>query len=171
MATLLGEKVGLEVGLVSAIPWLCALVATYTIPRIGDRTGKHAQLAMLTLIVCAAGIAMSVGLGSPAVGLVALCFAAAGFIAVQPLFWTFPTAYLGGVAAAGGIALINSLGALGGFVAPNVKTWAEKAFDSAAAGLYVLAGTTLLGAVLFLFLRDSSADKAASLAAVEKTAT
>jgi hypothetical protein len=40
------------------------------------------------------------------------------------LLWTFPTSYLGGVAAAGEIALINSLGALGGFVAPNVKTWA-----------------------------------------------
>jgi len=49
------------------------------------------------------------------------CFAAAGFIAVQPLFWTFPTNYLGGVAAAGGIALINAIGALGGFITPSVK--------------------------------------------------
>jgi nitrate/nitrite transporter NarK len=70
------------------------------------------------------------------------------------LFWTFPTAYLGGAAAAGGIALINSIGSLGGFFAPNVKTWAEKAFESPNAGLYLLAGTTLIGAALSLALRQ-----------------
>ena len=86
--------------------------------------------------------------------LVALCFAAAGFIAVQPLFWSFPTAYLGGAAAAGGIALINSIGSFGGFIAPNVKTLAEQAFASPHAGLYLLAGTTLAGAALFLGLRE-----------------
>jgi len=78
---------------------------------------------------------------------------AAGFIAVQPIFWTFPTAFLGGAAAAGGIALINSLGALGGFVAPNVKTWAERVFASPSAGLNLLAATTVIGALLFLALR------------------
>jgi hypothetical protein len=88
------------------------------------------------------------------VSLIALCFGAAGFIAVQPIFWTFPTSYLGGFAAAGGIALVNALGALGGFVAPNVKVWAEAAFGSPAAGLYLLAGTTLIGALLIVALRS-----------------
>jgi hypothetical protein len=87
---------------------------------------------------------------SPLVALIGLCFAAAGFIAVQPIFWTFPTAYLGGAAAAGGIALVNALGALGGVFAPNVKTWAEGAFNSKAAGLYLLTGTTFVGVVLIL---------------------
>ena len=80
--------------------------------------------------------------------MLALCLAASGFIAVQPMFWTFPTGYLSGVAAAGGIALINALGALGGFVAPNVKNWADASFGSSTAGLYALACTTLLGALL-----------------------
>lgn len=66
-----------------------------------------------------------------------------------------------GAAAAGGIALINSIGSLGGFFAPNVKTWAEKAFESPSAGLYLLAGTTLLGAALFLALRARQAVPAA----------
>lgn len=157
VASLLGKKVGLEVGLVTAIPWLCALVAAYTIPRIAERKQQHAAMACTTLVVCAAGIALSVSAGSPLLALVALCFAAAGFIAVQPLFWTFPTAYLGGAAAAGGIALINSLGSLGGFFAPNVKTWAETAFASPTAGLYLLAGTTLVGAACFLLLRQRQA--------------
>jgi MFS family permease len=146
---LLGKKVGFEVGLVVAIPWICAIVAAYVLPRAADRTGNRHTIAALTLAVSGIGIAVS-GATGPALALVALCFAASGFIAVQPMFWTFPTGYLSGVAAAGGIALINALGALGGFVAPNVKNWADATFGSATAGLYVLACTTLLGALLIV---------------------
>jgi sugar phosphate permease len=152
VAGLMGQNVGLAVGFVSAIPWVCALAAAYFIPRLSDATGERRLIGAATLAVAGLGIGASVTTGSPLLSLVALCFGAAGFIAVQPIFWTFPTSYLGGVAAAGGIALINSLGALGGFVAPNVKTWAEAAFASPAAGLYLLAGTTLIGALLILLL-------------------
>ena len=124
-------------------------------PRLADRHGNHRILAALTLAISGVGIVISAGSG-PAVALMALCFAAAGFIAVQPLFWTFPTGYLGGVAAAGGLALINALGALGGFVAPNVKAWADRSFNSPQAGLYLLAGTTILGAALIFALRPST---------------
>lgn len=161
VGALLGKKVGFEVGLVTAIPWVCALVATWFVPRLAERTGRHAVLAFVTLVVSGLGIGVSVNAGSPLVALVALCFAAAGFIAVQPLFWAFPTNYLGGAAAAGGIALINSLGGLGGFVAPNLKTWAEQAFGSPAAGLNLLAATTIFGALLFLALRRQGAPAAA----------
>ncbi|RST47775.1 MFS transporter [Variovorax sp. DXTD-1] len=163
VAALLGKNVGLVVGFVTAIPWVCALVAAYFVPRLAERTGKHALIALVVLAISAGGIAVSVNAASPLVALVALCFAAAGFIAVQPVFWSFPTAYLGGAAAAGGIALINSLGALGGFVAPNVKTWAERAFASPSAGLNLLAATTVIGAMLFLALRQTrSAARAAA---------
>jgi MFS family permease len=156
VAALLGKKVGIEVGFVTAIPWICALVAAYFVPRLAERTGKHALIALVTLAVSAAGMATSVNAASPLVALVSLCFAAAGFIAVQPIFWSFPTGYLGGAAAAGGIALINSLGALGGFVAPNMKTWAEHAFAAPSAGLNLLALTTVVGALLFLAIRKPS---------------
>ena len=62
-----------------------------------------------------------------------------------------------GVAAAGGIALINALGSLGGFFAPNVKAWADASFGTSTAGLYVLAGTTLVGALLIFLLQRSAA--------------
>ncbi|CAB3712331.1 Inner membrane transport protein RhmT [Achromobacter deleyi] len=153
VAALLGKSVGLQVGLVTAIPWLCALAATYYLPRHAERHGNHAGLALITMLVCALGIAVSVNTASPLLAMVALCLAAAGFIAVQPLFWSFPTGYLSGAAAASGIALINSLGSLGGFVAPNLKTWAERAFASPSAGLNLLAGTTVVGALLFHALR------------------
>jgi MFS family permease len=152
VGALLGKKVGFEVGLVAAIPWLCAIAASYTLPRIADRNGTHRAIAAATLAVSGLGIAVSAG-SAPAIALIALCFAASGFIAVQPLFWTFPTSYLGGVAAAGGIGLINALGALGGFFAPNLKAWADAYFGSPQAGLYALACSTMAGVLLILAVR------------------
>ena len=149
VAALLSEKVNLKVGLVSAIPWICAIVATFVIPRYAQKTGQHRTIAAVTLAISGLGIAVSAS-ASPFISIVALCFAAAGFIAVQPLFWTFPTSYLGGIAAASGIALVNALGSLGGFLAPNVKAWADRSFGSPHAGLYVLAAITLVGSLLIL---------------------
>jgi hypothetical protein len=80
--------------------------------------------------------------------------AASGYIAVQPLFWTFPTEYLSGASAAAGIAMINSVGNIGGFVAPNIKVAAETHFKSSLAGLVSLASITFLGALLLAFMRN-----------------
>jgi nitrate/nitrite transporter NarK len=90
----------------------------------------------------------------PRLGLVALSISASGFIAVQPLFWTFPTGYLADRAAAGGLALINALGALGGFLAPNVKVWADDHFGSQRAGMYLLAALTVFNAGLVAVTMD-----------------
>ena len=150
VSELLGVKVGFKVGLVTAIPWVCALAAAWWIPRYCERTGHYRITAAVVLAIACAGIATSATVATPALALLALCFAAAGFIAVQPLFWTFPTSFLAGTAAAGGIGLINALGNLGGFVAPILRAWAEVAFASKAAGLYMLAATTMIGVVLIL---------------------
>ncbi|HUV95922.1 MAG TPA: hypothetical protein VMV98_00490 [Acidobacteriaceae bacterium] len=147
--------------MVTAIPWVCALIATFLIPRFAQRTGQHRRIAAVTLAISGIGIAVSAS-ASPFIVIVALCFAAAGFIAVQPLFWTFPTSYLGGAAAAGGIALVNALGSLGGFFAPNVKAWADSSLGSPHAGLYLLAATTLVGSFLILALLRPAPVSAAS---------
>ncbi|GAB7537014.1 MFS transporter [Burkholderia sp. 3C] len=157
VAGLMGRKLGFEVGLVAALPWLCALVAAYWAPVLADRSGRHRQIAAVTLAISAAGIAASVASAQPALSLLALCFAAAGFIAVQPVFWVLPASTLRGSAAAAGFGLINSLGALGGFVAPNLKQAAETAFHSSSAGLYTLAATTLAAALLVLAVRRQPA--------------
>lgn len=154
IGALLGKKVGLEVGLVTATPWLCAMAAVFFLPRLAGRYGGTATIAAIALALSSLGMAVSVASG-PGVALIALCVATAGFIGAQPLFWTFPTRYLGGLAAAGGLAMINALGALGGFVAPNLKTWADARFGSPNAGLYVMACGTLLAALLFLALRST----------------
>ncbi|WP_085596004.1 MULTISPECIES: MFS transporter [unclassified Pseudomonas] len=148
IAGLLDGHVGLSVGLITAIPWICALLVTRLVTRHADRSGQHRRLAVLMLSMAAIGIAAS-ALGCSMVAVVlAFCFAASGFVAVQPLFWTIPTGYLSGAAAAGGIALVNSIGNLGGFVAPNLKTLTEAQFADPRAGMFALALVGILGAIL-----------------------
>jgi len=147
IAKLVGAKVGLGVGLMTAVPWGIAMIATFLLSRLADKTGKRRLVATASLTAAALGIFASALTDNPVMGLAALSLGAAGFISVQPVFWTLPTGMLVGAAAAGGIALINSIGSLGGFVAPIAKTWAEASFGPNA-GLFLLAITAFLGAVL-----------------------
>lgn len=160
ISALLHKPVGIEVGLVSAIPWICTLVAVYLLPRAADKFHKHRQLAALTMLIsgCASFAFPTAG---PRLGLVTLSLAVAGFIAVQPLFWMFPTKHLADTAAAGGIALIG-MGNLGGFLAPNLKVWADEYFVSQHAGLYLLAGLTILNAGLIALVKNRRADQSAT---------
>ena len=151
VAAIAKQKVGLLVGLLTTIPWLCALEAAYFVSRYSDKTGDRKIMASVALLFAFGGITAFALSETPVVAMAGLCFAAAGIISVQPVFWTLPTSYLAGNAAAGGIAFINSLGTLGGFVAPNAKTWAEIKFDSSAAGMFVLAASALAGSLLVLF--------------------
>jgi MFS family permease len=155
VSALIHKPAGLEVGLVTAIPWICALCAVYLLPKAADKWNNHRKLAALTLFVagCASFAFPTAG---PRMGLVTLSIAVSGFIAVQPLFWTFPTGYLADRAKAGGIALIGS-GNLGGFLAPNVKVWTDEYFHSQRAGLYLLAGITVLNAGLIALTRSRRA--------------
>jgi sugar phosphate permease len=148
---LLGKAAGLEVGLVTAIPWICALIAAYLIPKLA--LGRRRQVGFLVLVACALGLSLATH-DWPVVALIGLCAAAAGFISVQPVFWTFPTERLAGAAAAGGIALINSIGNLGGFVAPSLREWVERVTGSTDFGLIVLMGVTFLAALAMARLPD-----------------
>jgi MFS family permease len=148
---LMGRHVGFIVGLVTAIPWACAMLASYALPRLAERLGKRRLIASLTMLGAAVGVTLSSLLASmPLAAVAALCLAVAGFIAVQPLFWTLPAGYLRGAAAASGLALVNTLGALAGFVAPLYRLWAETRFGPGA-GLYAIGITTALGAVMIVF--------------------
>ena len=152
VATMLHGAIGFEVGAISTIPWICALAAVFWLPLAAGRNNNHRLLGTLVLAfaACAGLIFPSSG---PVLGFAALCVAASSFIAVQPLFWTFPTGYLAGGAAAAGIALINAVGNLGGFLAPGAKIWADRHYQSHTAGLYLLAGLAALNALLFSALR------------------
>jgi sugar phosphate permease len=144
-----GQRLGFQASLVTAIPWVFALIAVAIFPRIADRTRKHRLIGSTLLLVTAFGIFISGALSdNPVLAIAGLCLAAMGFVSMQPIFWTLPTEYMTGYAAAAGIGLINSLGNLGGFLAPIQREY----FDSTLggnAGLYSLAVGAVLGAVLF----------------------
>ncbi len=142
-----GEDVGLMVGLLTGAVWSAAIVGVIVATRIADRTGHRRLVAATTLALSAVGILLSVVFEQPVLVLLALALGAAGFIAVQPVFWTLPTSFLSGAAAASGIALINSLGSLGGFLAPITKNAAESAFGPSS-GFLVLAIIAAVGSVL-----------------------
>ncbi|GAA3657311.1 MFS transporter [Microbacterium marinilacus] len=152
VSALVGEDVGLGVGLITAIPWVAALVATFLLTRLADRTGRRREIATAALAAAGIGMGASVLFDSPVLALVGLSIGAAGFISVQPIFWTLPTSFLTGAAAASGIALINSLGSLGGFVAPVLKNAVDEGVGSGA-GMIVLGGIALAGAVLILLVK------------------
>ena len=151
IATLLDVKVGPEVGLVSAGPWGVALVAMALLPDRAVRSGREKQTVAVLLAVAAVGLAVA-ATAPPALAIVALSATAAGITAAQPIVWTFPTTRLGGAAAAGGIALISSVGNLGGFVAPNLRVLAERTFGTPAAGFYALAAAAALASGLVLLV-------------------
>jgi nitrate/nitrite transporter NarK len=105
---------------------------------------------MVLLGMAAVGIALSTLGHELTPVLLAFCIATVGFVVVQPLFWTLPTAYLSGPAAASGIALIGALGNLGGFIAPTMKTAIETHFHSPVAGMYALAFAGVVGVGLLM---------------------
>lgn len=151
VAKLLGTGIGLEVGFVSAIPWACALVATTVIPPWCDTHGNSRGMGALALAISGLGLAFSAITSSPLVAVAALSVAACGLIIAPALFWTLPTGLLRGAAAASGIGLINSIGNLGGFAAPNFRAWLDVLLNSHSAGLIGLGIICVLGGSLFAF--------------------
>jgi sugar phosphate permease len=148
------------VALVSAIPYVAAAIAMVIVGAHSDRTGeRHVHIA-LGAGVGALGMVASAYVASPVVGVLALSVAAVGIWSAVPVFWSLPTAFLTGTAAAGAIALINSFGNLAGFVGPFVVGRIHDATGSYSASLLVVA-TSLLGSVaLSMSLRRTPADRA-----------
>ncbi|MEU9589580.1 MFS transporter [Streptomyces sp. NPDC048219] len=141
-----------QVGLLTSVPWLCAIGALYVSGRISDRIGKRRPVLVTLLVLGGCGTLLAVFV-SPWAGLGALCVAAMGFKPASPVFWTIPQSYLDARAAAPGIALINSIGNLGGFVAPTAFGIIEDTTGSTKGGLVGLTVVGFLAAVSVLLVR------------------
>jgi len=143
------------IGLLSAIPFIVGTAAMVWNGSHSDDTGERVWHCALANVVAAAGlIATGVLLHSAVAALSALTIAAVGILAAFPVFWAMPSDFLAGTAAAGSIAVINSIGNLAGFVAPYVVGLSANATGRPSAGLYFVAGLEVLAAVLVLgFMR------------------
>jgi MFS transporter, ACS family, tartrate transporter len=136
-------------GFVTAIPYTVAIVGLVLISRHSDRTGERKQHVAGALGVAAGAFAIST-IVSPVAAVAALAVGLFFLLGAHPVFWTMPAALLSGAAAAAGIALINSIGNLGGFVGPYLVGLLEDATGSTDGGLLVLAAILLGGAILAL---------------------
>src|SRR3954466_893876 len=134
-------------GFVTAIPYAVAIIGMVVIPRHSDRTGERKVHVTACLLVAAAAFVTSTVV-SPVAAVGALAVGLFFLLGVHGVFWTMPAALLGGTAAAAGIAMINSLGNLGGFAGPYFVRLLKDATGSTDGGLVALAAILVLGAVL-----------------------
>jgi D-galactonate transporter len=148
----LGVNSNITIGLLSAVPYIGAMIGMVLVGRHSDRTRERRYHAALGYLVSAIGL---VGIGvfanSPALAFTALVIAVTAPLSGHQAFWQMPTILLAGTAAATGIALINSIGNLSGWLGPSVVGWLEDLTGKTSTGLYVLAGLEVLAAVLILF--------------------
>jgi MFS transporter, ACS family, tartrate transporter len=140
----------LAVGLLAALPFLLAAIGMVTVAAHSDRTGERRWHVASSTWLAASGLGVSALAIAPAVSFAALAFAAVGLYSATPPFWPLPTAFLRGTGAAGGIALINAVGNLGGFVGPYVMGWMKDLSGGYGLGTGVLAACALASGVLVL---------------------
>ncbi len=140
--------------LLSAIPYISATIGLVVVGTRSDRVRERRWHVAGPCLIGAAGFVLTVvGPATPAFALTTLSIAAFGIWGTLGPFWTLPTAFLRGTAAAGGIALVNSVGNVGGFVGPFLMGWIREATGGFGAGLLTLAAALVLGAVIVLSIR------------------
>ncbi|MCZ0737232.1 MFS transporter [Phreatobacter sp. AB_2022a] len=148
----------LQTGFVGALPYIAGLIAMVANGKHSDATGERRWHFALPMLIAAAGLWLAgMTMAQPQLALVFLTVAGAGLYASLAAFWARPMAFLVGTAAAAGIALINSLGNIGGFAGPYMVGYLKSATGDYSAGLIVLAGLLAAGAVIWLLLRDRPA--------------
>jgi D-galactonate transporter len=155
-----GVEDALVIGVLSAIPFLAALVAMNLFGRSADNRRERRWHLVLPALMGTVGFSMAAVVeGSFVLSLISLSIAAAGVITCAPLFWSLPTSFLGGTAAAAGIAVINSVGNLAGFVSPYMIGSIIDATGSTDAAMFVLAGALVIGALAVLTTDKSTVNR------------
>jgi nitrate/nitrite transporter NarK len=149
-------------GLVTSIPFAVACVAMIVVGRSSDRTRERKWHIMLSAFVGALGLVGGATLtATPALALASLSLALGGALASIAVLWVLPSGLLTGAANAGGLALMATVGNLGGYVAPYVVGLAKEATGRTDFGLYLMAAAMILGALLVQLLpRNASIDEA-----------
>jgi cyanate permease len=142
----------MSAGFLNSAPWIVSIVGMILAAHAAARWKNQQAWVAAALVIAGAGMLVA-GNSAPAVAFGAICFAALGFKSAASLFWPIPQQHLDPRIAAAGIALINSLGNLGGWAAPIAFGWIKQSTGSVYMGLYGLAFTSLLTAGLVFFVR------------------
>jgi MFS transporter, ACS family, tartrate transporter len=145
---------GVSVGMLTALPFVVALAGMVLVGRHSDRTGERQWHVAACALTAAAGLLIAVAFQDSVVMLiVGFTLSQLGQRSLLSVFWAIPPIFLGGSAAAAGIALINSIGNLGGAVGPTIMGWLRGVTGDYAAGLLVLATALVIEAILVASMR------------------
>lgn len=151
----------LTIGLLTAVPYVVAVVAMVAWSSHGDRTGERRWHTLIPCLVTALGLVLTaVFLQNTALAVGAMVLVAAGVSTAQAAFWSIPSALLSGAGAAAGIALVNSIGNIGGAVATSLVGWLSDLTGSTASSLYPFGAVLLVGGLLVLLVPRSVDDRA-----------
>ena len=137
-------------GFLNIIPWLLVAIALYAVPAAADKAESKTPYIVIPALIGAVSLVLSAVIPDHTLQFVFLSIAAAGIFAGQPVFWSLPSRFLQGAGAAAGLAAINSVGNLGGFIAQNVVPWIKDSTGSTIAPMFFLAACLLAAALLVL---------------------
>ena len=140
-------------GLFSAIPYICAAISMILVGLHSDKTHERRWHVGLSAFVGALGLAMIAWLHNPVLGFIGICIASLGQTSTLAPFWALTTSFLSGIAAAGAIAFINSVGNLGGQVGPTAMGWGKDRTGSFGGALLIFAGIMAFAGVLALIAK------------------
>jgi ACS family tartrate transporter-like MFS transporter len=154
----------LQIGFLNALPGVVAVIAMVWWARHSDRTGERTWHVVGACLLATLGLVLAGFAGTVLGVLLSLTLVNVGISSAKPPLWSMPTMFLSGSAAAAGIATINSIGNLGGFVGPAMIGWIKDLTGSFQGGLLFVAALLVLSAVLTLVLARSQPTSAATAA-------
>ena len=163
-----GGLSNIQIGLVSALPYVVGAIGVIIWGRHSDRTGERRFHTAIPIAVAASCVAVSVLLDDPTLKMIALSIAGFGMFGYLPSFWSLPATFLSGPALAAGIAAINSIANIAGFSGPYIIGYAREATGSFAGGLLTVAA---IGGIAMLIILTMRLDLPASATSMRKQAT
>jgi MFS family permease len=151
----------LNIGLITAIPFTCCAITMVVLGASADKRRERRWHAAGPMIVGSVALVLSmlVGGGNTVLAVILLSIAASGLIPASPMFWALPTSFLAGTAAAAGIATINSVGNLAGFVSPALVGWLKDLTHTNLIPMIVMSVVVLAGALTVLALPKQMVNK------------
>jgi ACS family tartrate transporter-like MFS transporter len=151
----MGNLSSLSIGFLTSVPYIAAIVGLVVFGYTSDRYNERRWHYLISMTLSAVGFIFAGYLHMSYLAVAGMSLAAFGIYAARPAFWAVTVTYLSGPAAAGGLALVNSIGSVGGFVGPYAIGYARTSTGDYQAALYILAGSVLISSLLAYFLIPS----------------
>ncbi|EJN39632.1 MULTISPECIES: MFS transporter [Pseudomonas] len=151
---------GMEIGFIAALPYIVGCLGMVGIGYLSDRFNKRKIFLALSLLLIVCGLGTAGLMANSTLAIVAMCVATIGIMGCKGPFWPLPSLYLSGTSAAAGIALINSVGNLGGFFGPGIVGLAKEVYGNFESGLFALSAMALFAVVITcIFVSDQGRTK------------